>query len=67
MRLAVVLRDVEGFSYQEIAQILDVPLGTVMSRLFRGRRVLRQRLAEHARKHGYGAAGANAAASLRIV
>lgn len=48
-RLAVVLSDVEGFSYREIADMLDVPLGTVMSRLFRGRRILRRRLAEEAR------------------
>ena len=48
-RLAVVLSDVEGFSYKEIADMLDVPLGTVMSRLFRGRRILRKRLTDAAR------------------
>ena len=48
-RLAVLLSDVEGFSYKEIADVLDVPLGTVMSRLFRGRRMLRGRLEEYAR------------------
>jgi RNA polymerase sigma-70 factor, ECF subfamily len=48
-RLAVVLSDVEGFTYKEIADMLDVPLGTVMSRLFRGRRILRKRLSEAAR------------------
>jgi len=48
-RLAVLLSDVEGFSYKEIADVLDVPLGTVMSRLFRGRRMLRSRLEEYAR------------------
>lgn len=44
LRSAVVLRDVEGFSYREIADILEVPLGTVMSRLHRGRAALRQAL-----------------------
>ena len=48
-RLAVVLSDVEGFSYKEIADMLDVPLGTVMSRLFRGRRILRKRLTDATR------------------
>jgi RNA polymerase sigma-70 factor, ECF subfamily len=43
-RTAVVLRDVEDFSYQEIARMLDVPIGTVMSRLHRGRAWLRERL-----------------------
>lgn len=45
-RTPVVLCDVNEFSYEEIAQILEIPIGTVMSRLFRGRRFLRQRLAE---------------------
>ena len=43
-RLAVLLADVEGFSYKEIADILDVPIGTVMSRLHRGRKGLQKRL-----------------------
>ena len=43
-RLAVLLADVEGFSYKEIAEILDIPIGTVMSRLHRGRKGLEQRL-----------------------
>ena len=44
-RSAVVLRDVEDFSYEEIARILAVPIGTVMSRIHRGRALLRQALA----------------------
>lgn len=52
-RLAVYLADVEGFSYQEIAEIMDTPLGTVMSRLHRGRRQLRDLLADYARDLGY--------------
>jgi RNA polymerase sigma-70 factor (ECF subfamily) len=47
-RLAVVLADVEGFSYKEIADILDVPIGTVMSRLHRGRRALQKALVNFA-------------------
>jgi len=43
-RTAVVLRDVEEFSYQEIARIVETPIGTVMSRICRGRALLRQRL-----------------------
>lgn len=53
-RLAVYLADVEGFSYQEIADIMDTPLGTVMSRLHRGRRQLRELLADYAYERGYG-------------
>ncbi|SPT53373.1 Sigma-24 [Actinomyces bovis] len=52
-RLAVYLADVEGFSYKEIAEIMDTPIGTVMSRLHRGRAQLRKLLAEHARELGY--------------
>ena len=51
-RMAVLLGDVEGFSYKEIAQILDVPIGTVMSRLHRGRRALQKRLYEFGRQRG---------------
>jgi len=51
-RLAVYLADVEGFSYQEIADIMKTPVGTVMSRLHRGRRLLRERLADYARDRG---------------
>ena len=43
-RLAVLLADVDGFSYKEIAEILDVPIGTVMSRLHRGRKALQKSL-----------------------
>jgi RNA polymerase sigma-70 factor (ECF subfamily) len=52
-RLVVILRDVEGFSYREIAEIVGVPVGTVMSRLFRGRKALQEQLARYARTHGY--------------
>ncbi|TQO19094.1 RNA polymerase sigma-70 factor (ECF subfamily) [Rhodoglobus vestalii] len=48
-RLAVYFADVEGFSYQEIADIMKTPVGTVMSRLHRGRRMLRELLADYAR------------------
>ncbi len=51
-RMAVMLADVEGFSYKEIAEILDVPIGTVMSRLHRGRKGMQQRLYEFARRRG---------------
>jgi RNA polymerase sigma-70 factor (ECF subfamily) len=47
-RMAVLLADVEGFSYKEIADILDIPIGTVMSRLHRGRKALQRRLYEFA-------------------
>src|SRR5689334_10868303 len=51
-RLAVVLSDVEELSYREIADIMGCPIGTVMSRLHRGRRLLKKRLYEHARAMG---------------
>lgn len=53
-REIVVLCDVEGFSYKEISAIMDVPIGTVMSRLHRGRKVLRNELAVYARNYGIG-------------
>jgi RNA polymerase sigma-70 factor (ECF subfamily) len=52
-RSCVTLADLEGFSYQEIADILGIPRGTVMSRLFRGRRAMRKALAKYGREHGY--------------
>ncbi len=51
-RLAVVLSDMEGFSYAEMAEIMDVPMGTVMSRLHRGRKSLQKRLWDIARDRG---------------
>lgn len=51
-RVAVYLADVEGFSYQEIAEIMDTPIGTVMSRLHRGRKSLQKALASYARQRG---------------
>ena len=57
-RLAVYFADVEGFSYQEIADMMNTPIGTVMSRLHRGRRMLRESLAEYASEQGFAAASA---------
>ena len=51
-RLAVLLADVEGFSYKEIAQIMGIPIGTVMSRLHRGRKALEKALWETVRERG---------------
>lgn len=58
-RNAVYLADVEGFSYKEIADISGVPVGTVMSRLHRGRKALRTSLADYAREHGFIKAGSS--------
>ncbi len=52
-RMVILLVDLEGFSYKEAASILEVPAGTVMSRLYRGRRMLEHVLLEYARNHGY--------------
>ncbi|HEX4904156.1 MAG TPA: sigma-70 family RNA polymerase sigma factor [Acidimicrobiales bacterium] len=51
-RMAVLLADVEGFAYKEIAEILDIPIGTVMSRLHRGRKALQKALYEFAVERG---------------
>jgi RNA polymerase sigma-70 factor (ECF subfamily) len=51
-RMPVLLADLEGFSYKEIAEILDIPIGTVMSRLHRGRKAMQKRLWEFASKRG---------------
>jgi len=61
-RMAVLLADVEGFSYKEIADIMDVPIGTVMSRLHRGRKQLQRRLWDLAEERGLVPAGATPAA-----
>jgi RNA polymerase sigma-70 factor (ECF subfamily) len=57
-RMAVYLADVEGFSYKEIAEIMETPIGTVMSRLHRGRRGLKTLLADYALERGLIKAGA---------
>jgi RNA polymerase sigma-70 factor (ECF subfamily) len=52
-RMVVVLCDVEGYTYEEISEIVEVPIGTVRSRLHRARRLLRDRLREYALRHGF--------------
>lgn len=52
-RMVVLLADLQDFAYKEIAEIMDCPIGTVMSRLYRGRRMLQTQLAEYAKTQGY--------------
>jgi RNA polymerase sigma-70 factor (ECF subfamily) len=52
-KMVVLLADLEGFSYKEIADILEVPVGTVMSRLYRGRRMLERTLLQYGRRYNY--------------
>lgn len=52
-RMVIHLVDIEGFSYKEASEILDVPVGTVMSRLYRGRKLLEKSLLGYARRYGY--------------
>jgi RNA polymerase sigma-70 factor (ECF subfamily) len=61
-RLAVYLADVEGFAYKEIADIMETPIGTVMSRLHRGRKQLQTLLADYARDRGLVKSGSSAPA-----
>lgn len=51
-RMVVLLADLQDFAYKEIAEIMDCPIGTVMSRLYRGRRMLREQLAQYATEEG---------------
>ena len=55
-RTAVLLADMQGLSYKEVADRMDCPVGTVMSRLHRGRRLLRERLGDYVAQYGYAAA-----------
>ena len=52
-RTVILLCDIEGFTYEEIAKIIDVPIGTVRSRLFRARNMLKENLKSYAQKLGY--------------
>jgi RNA polymerase sigma-70 factor (ECF subfamily) len=52
-RTVILLCDIEGFTYEEMAVILEVPIGTVRSRLFRARNLLKEKLMKYAAEHGY--------------
>ncbi len=52
-RMVILLSTVEGFSYKEISQMVGCPIGTVMSRIYRGRKLLKEKLASYAKKHGF--------------
>ncbi|MFQ5687310.1 MAG: sigma-70 family RNA polymerase sigma factor [Candidatus Scalindua sp.] len=52
-RLVILLSTVEGFSYKEISEMVNCPVGTVMSRIYRGRKMLKEKLAGYAKKYGY--------------
>jgi RNA polymerase sigma-70 factor (ECF subfamily) len=52
-RMVILLSTVEGFSYKEISDMVKCPIGTVMSRIYRGRRMLKEKLTNYAKKHGY--------------
>lgn len=52
-RTVVILCDIEGFTYEEIAEFVERPIGTVRSRLYRGRKMLQAKLFEYAKKRGY--------------
>lgn len=52
-RVAIILSDLEGFTYEEIAKITDIPIGTVRSRLFRARNLMKEQLREYAKEKGF--------------
>jgi len=52
-RVVILLCDVEGFTYEEISKIIDIPIGTVRSRLHRARNMLKEKLKAYAESHGY--------------
>jgi RNA polymerase sigma factor (sigma-70 family) len=52
-RVAIILSDIEGFTYEEIAKISDIPIGTVRSRLFRARNLMKEQLREYAKEKGF--------------